>query len=232
MVKLADFLYDLAVRQTSLQLRQPGPHALGRITMAGFLKNHTTAPLDRPRVLGQYATVYIVDGTGTYADANGCQRAIRPGDLILVFPELAHTYGSRDPRGWTEFFLVFEGPVFDLWRQRGLLNSRQPVWHLEPIPYWLSKFESVLGAPANRAMHPPCSKWRGSNWCSRRPPWAANIRRRTDNSSTAPAPCSRVTCDASSTCTNWRGTSEPHRTAFASDSHGLSENPRRITAAA
>lgn len=155
MACVAIFLYDLAMRKTVLQLRPAGAQPLGRITLAGFLKNNPGVPPDRPRVLGQYAVVYVVDGGGFYSDANGYQRTIVPGDLIFVFPELAHAYGNPNRRDWAEFFLVFDGPVFDLWRQCGLLDARHPVWHLEPIPYWLQRFESVLGTPRKPGHAPP-----------------------------------------------------------------------------
>ncbi|MCS7049073.1 MAG: AraC family transcriptional regulator [Verrucomicrobiae bacterium] len=143
------------MRKSTLQLRHTGSHPFGRITLAGFLSKNHGVSFDHPRVLGHYAVVYVVDGNAEYADANGLHRTLTPGDLIVIFPELAHAYENRQGRDWTEFFLVFDGPVFDLWRQCGLLDPRQPIWHLEPIPYWLQKFESVLGAPRKPGHVPP-----------------------------------------------------------------------------
>jgi len=97
------------------------------------------------RVFGSYAIAYTLAGKAVYWDANGLEQSLVPGDLVLVFPELAHMYGPRAGESWSEFYLVFEGPVFDWWRKTGFLDSNRPIHHIEPVDYWLRKFESVLG---------------------------------------------------------------------------------------
>ena len=58
------------------------------------------------------------------------------GDVVLVLPERAHWYGPGRGRTWDELYLVFDGPVFDLWRGTGVLDEAHPVhsapdgWHL------------------------------------------------------------------------------------------------------
>ncbi|MCS7049716.1 MAG: hypothetical protein NZ483_10555 [Verrucomicrobiae bacterium] len=96
-----------------------------------------------------------MDGNVKFADVNSLHRTLAPGDLIVIFPELAQAYENRQGHDWTKFFLVFDGPVFDLWRQCGLLDTRQPTWHFGPDLYWLQKFESVLGAPRKPGHVPP-----------------------------------------------------------------------------
>lgn len=96
------------------------------------------------RILGKYALVYLLDGDGTYRDADGRKCAVRPGDLILLFPELAHCYGPEDGGVWSEIYLVFSGPVFDLWHRAGMLLSDFPVAHLEPVAFWQKQLESVV----------------------------------------------------------------------------------------
>jgi AraC-like DNA-binding protein len=118
---------------------------LGRVSMAGFIPNGRGIP-ERPfRVFGSYAVVYVIDGGGHYEDASGLKMPVRAGDLIIVYPDLPHTYGPRNGERWTELYLVFDGLVFDLWRSSGLLNSRRPIYHLEPIDYWAARFDGVLG---------------------------------------------------------------------------------------
>lgn len=98
------------------------------------------------RILGSYALVYLIDGGGTYEDTNGYSQSMRPGDVLFLFPELGHSYGPHPGQHWTEIYLVFDGPVFELWEKFGLLNPRQPVRHAEPVDYWLGRIESILGA--------------------------------------------------------------------------------------
>jgi AraC-like DNA-binding protein len=117
---------------------------LGRIVMAGLLKHHAGVP-DRPmRTLGNYALVYLLNGNGTFRDARGARMALTPGDLWMVFPEIAHWYGPAKGSFWDEFYIVFSGPLFDLWRAKGLLDPAQPARHLEPLDYWRRRLEEVV----------------------------------------------------------------------------------------
>ncbi len=116
---------------------------MGRITLTG--QNCGSGHIDRARmrVFDSYALVYCFAGRASYRDANGLDCRIVPGDIILVFPELPHAYGAEIGQTWSEYFFVFEGPIFDLWRKSGFLDSRRPIHHAEPVDYWLSRFQSI-----------------------------------------------------------------------------------------
>lgn len=119
---------------------EPGT-PLGRILGAGFLHERTVyLPW---RVLGSYALVYVLHGSGQYQDASGCRAEVSAGSLLLLFPELAHRYGPVGSGRWAEFHVIFEGKTFDLWREAGLLDSRRPVWTLRPEGTWLSRFSAI-----------------------------------------------------------------------------------------
>lgn len=102
------------------------------------------APLMSMRILGSYAFVYTLDGLGQYVDAHGAQQDLLPGDLILVFPELGHRYGAKEGHSWKEFWIVCDGPVFDLWKKRGVIDPTKPICHIEPMDYWLRRFQDVF----------------------------------------------------------------------------------------
>ena len=68
--------------------------------------------------------------------------------MICVFPDVPHLYGPEDGEFWQEYFLVFEGPVFDLWRTQGLLDPAEPVLHVEPVEYWLKQMQRVADVTA------------------------------------------------------------------------------------
>ena len=140
--------------QTRFARLEAGQGGLGRVVMSGAQRkaraDHAMRR-GRRRTFGRFALVYLVDGAGFYADDTGREQRIEAGTLILVFPDLPHAYGPERGDTWQEF-LVFEGPVFDLWREAGLLDDRQPLHHLEPIDHWLRRLQSVLADP-----HPPGS---------------------------------------------------------------------------
>jgi len=133
--------------ETRLLFRNDARTPLGRLTMAGFIRNSAGVGSSAMRVLGSYAIVYLLAGSGRYPDVNRRQQRMRAGDLIVIFPEIGHLYGPSASEHWNEFYVVFDGPVFDMWRQVGLLNPSQPVLHTEPIDEWLARLEGALQDP-------------------------------------------------------------------------------------
>jgi AraC family transcriptional regulator, arabinose operon regulatory protein len=97
--------------------------------MAGTIRGSRGTGLLRSRVLGQWAFIFVVEGEGLYRDVLGTEREIKAGHWILVFPEIGHCYGPQAGGAWSEFYLCFHGPLFDLWRENGLLSPRNPVGH-------------------------------------------------------------------------------------------------------
>ena len=127
------------------------PTPLGQITSAGVIYKGTGTERGVMRVYGTYAVAYFFEGTGEYCDANGVRHQIIPGDLVLVTPELPHRYTTKPGRYWSEYYLIFDGPLFDLCRTQGVLNSAHPVIHLEPIDFWLARLQSVVTSPTSQS---------------------------------------------------------------------------------
>ncbi len=123
---------------------------LGRIAEGGFVRHGAGGGIRPWRTYGRYALVYLLDGSGAYADTRGVRQLLTPGDLVIVRPDLGHSYGATDASGshWHEHYLAFDGPAFDLWARAGLLlDAARPVRHLEPVDTWLRHFRAVLGEP-------------------------------------------------------------------------------------
>ncbi len=133
--------------ETKLLFRNDVRTPLGRLTAAGFVNTNVGVRRRSMRVLGSYALVYLLEGSGHYQDASHQAHRLGPGDLLMIFPEIAHRYGPGVGEHWSEFYVVFDGPAFDLWREVGLLNPAQPLQHLEPIGGWLARLEAAVGEP-------------------------------------------------------------------------------------
>ena len=133
---------------------------LGRIAEAGYTQHGAGGGVRPWRVYGRYALVYLFDGAGHYADTRGVTRRLLPGDLIVVRPDLGHAYGAGSSGCWREYYLAFDGAVFDLWARSGLLlDAARPVRHLEPVDAWLRRFAGIVSsAPdgADPALHEVC----------------------------------------------------------------------------
>lgn len=110
------------------QLRCP----LGRIVEVGEVLR-SGGGMARFRYLRRYALILISRGEGIYEDETGRQRSLVAGDWVLVLPELGHSYRPLVPGGWDEFYVMFEGPVFDLWRSRGMLGRDHVAGRLEQV---------------------------------------------------------------------------------------------------
>ena len=126
---------------------------IGRISLAASIFEGHGTDLPNMRILGSYAIVYVVHGSGRYVDARGANVKVSAGDLIQIFPDIAHSYGPALGETWDEIYIVFDGPVFDLWRSRGLLDEARPICKLVPIDYWLRRIETV--ATAEQGLLPP-----------------------------------------------------------------------------
>ncbi len=123
---------------------------IGRITLSAFLRHNRGISPHAMRVLGSYAVVLPLGGAGVYRDGNGLVERIVPGRMIVVFPDLPHSYGPAEGEHWDEFFIVFDGPVFDLWRERGLLDPHRPIIELTPLNLWLTRLHAPV-APFSSA---------------------------------------------------------------------------------
>lgn len=87
----------------------------------------------------------MLRGGGSYKDENGVETDVNPGDAIIVLPGLEHWYGPPKGEVWDELYLVFEGPVFDLWREEGCFDDTPPVVSLHPSDYWLDHIKQAIG---------------------------------------------------------------------------------------
>ncbi|MFI5356781.1 MAG: helix-turn-helix domain-containing protein [Opitutales bacterium] len=129
-------------------LESPIRTSEGEIQLAGSVQDVRGIDPKAMRVLGSYALIYLVKVDGYYAAATGDQRGLMSGDLVVIFPELAHAYGPKGGRPWDQDYIVFSGPQFDFLRSSGLLNPQRPVWHVEPVDYWHRRFAEVIAGDA------------------------------------------------------------------------------------
>lgn len=97
------------------------------------------------RILATHAVVYLLAGEGRFEDAHGTRAHVGAGDLLMLFPGIGHSYGPTAGGPWSELYVIFDGPVFDLWQRQGLLDPRRPLRHLEPVDTWSATFGDVLG---------------------------------------------------------------------------------------
>jgi AraC-like DNA-binding protein len=121
---------------------------LGRVLYACLYRAEGhEAPPPPLHTIPYYVLGYTVDGHGIYRDEEGRSIELLPGHVQLQVPGFAFWNGARADSHWTEFHIVFEGPVFDLWRAHGMLEPRHIHSHCEPIDIWLGRLEAIVGSP-------------------------------------------------------------------------------------
>ena len=128
--------------------RAPGPGCLvrsSRIVDSWGMRPRLEQDLSFRRTLDWYGLVYVHRGSGTFYNARG-SRPVRAGDLICLFPGVPHAYGPDADERWDEINVDFSGPAFAAWQGPGMLDPDEPVRHLEPIGYWLSRFNELVGS--------------------------------------------------------------------------------------
>lgn len=125
---------------------------VGRIVAAGHAAQSTARPQQPLRASGNYGVAYVLSGFGHYTDTSGVTAEVSPGDLIVVLPDVPHWYGPPVGRAWNEMFVIFEGPVFDVWRSNGPLAPTTPVRQLQPIDHWARAFRAIVDLPHRPTM--------------------------------------------------------------------------------
>lgn len=111
---------------------------VGWLVLAGYAR--TTRP--RSDVEAQFplhGCTLVTAGRGRYRDARH-DVALGPGSLVLVAPGHRHNYGAG-PDGWEERFLAFDGPMFRLAAENGLLDIERPVRKLGDVERWSARFD-------------------------------------------------------------------------------------------
>lgn len=117
---------------------------IGGIKLACFL-NKGVGVLTARRTLPHFTLVYVTRGSGNYRDERDIHLPVEAGDAILIYPGVEHWYGPPMGETWDEFYLVFEGPVFDLWRQTRCLDEMRPVIELHPMDFWRERILGLIG---------------------------------------------------------------------------------------
>ena len=133
----------LSIGRSRLVLQSGVVSKLGAVSMAGYARNGRGISITQLRTFGKYALVLLLEGSGRMKVNAEPLIKCRAGDLLFVYPEIPHGYGPGPGEMWSEFYVVFSGPVFDFWRRSGLLQPQQPVRRLGHIRRWLPQLEAV-----------------------------------------------------------------------------------------
>lgn len=142
-------LYFSTSGPVTINAFQPVTSPLGTIVYAGTKWNSQAtyahaAPPDYLRPTPHYLLVYTLEGEADYFDDTGIKTVMGVGSLMWAAPGVNQSYGPRSAEPWSEFFMWFGGPLFDLWQASGYPGPQSRHLQLEPRDYWLSQFQELV----------------------------------------------------------------------------------------
>lgn len=100
------------------------------------------------RDLKAYAMVLLTEGGGQYWDENlSDQEGIKvsQGQVIILFPGLRHRYGrGAGDHLWSEYYLVFNGPIFEQLELDDLLRRDTPILNTRQNQGFVDSFKELV----------------------------------------------------------------------------------------
>lgn len=122
--------------------RDGGNCPLGNVFKRGHLK--TSCGLKTFRALPHFAIVYILAGEGFFESEAKARCKVSSGDVLLLFPNQPHRYGPTGSSGWSEIYLLFDGPVFETWLSAGIISPERAVLHTRSVEKWARRVADIL----------------------------------------------------------------------------------------
>src|SRR3984957_1276905 len=112
-------------------------------TDVGFFPNAKGHFIKRAIGVDQAILIYCVKGLG-WTEMEGSRREVHPGELLVIPPEISHSYGADDSRPWTIFWAHFKGENSpQLLAELGISQTRSVI-QLGESPVLLGLFEELL----------------------------------------------------------------------------------------
>lgn len=78
------------------------------------------------RILREFQLNYISEGTGIYENKHG-KFQVKPGSVMIVFPNEWHRYRPIRTVGWTENYVGFNGKIAKEFLKNKIFSPKQPV---------------------------------------------------------------------------------------------------------
>ena len=128
-----------------ISFRQPSGQRRSSVTGAGYIYDKQPSQEIHGRTLRQYAIVYLLEGGGWFSDPSGTWQ-VEQGDVLVLFPNQAHSYYRGERERWSECWLMFQGPLFEALESDGLVDRATGVIHPGLHPALVAEFDELIRA--------------------------------------------------------------------------------------
>ncbi|MBN2512426.1 MAG: helix-turn-helix domain-containing protein [Sedimentisphaerales bacterium] len=96
------------------------------------------------RILPEFQMIIISDGKGIFESEQTGETSIKPGTLILLFPDIWHRYKPDEQTGWKERWISFNGVIIHQLMEQGYLNPSRAIHQLSDPEYLIFTFDHFL----------------------------------------------------------------------------------------
>jgi AraC-like DNA-binding protein len=100
-------------------------------------------PVAEGRTLPDFQIVYITKGQGIF-NAGGAAHTVNPGSMLLLLPELRHSYKPVPETGWHEYWVGFNGSFFIKLVREGILSKERLVFEVGLHEQYLHIFDRIF----------------------------------------------------------------------------------------
>ncbi len=114
------------------------------ILAAGEVRNVRAIDPEAMRILGSFGFIYMVNVDGYYVDELGHACDLQSGDVVWIQPNIAHAYGPKKGRQWTQIYVVLAGAQWEQWAKAGILDSKRPVTRATPVEFWRERLHATF----------------------------------------------------------------------------------------
>ncbi len=104
------------------------------------------------RLLHEYQIIYISAGSGWFKSAASGRAKIEAGMVILLFPDVWHSYAPTEAVGWNEHWVGFNGDIARRLVAHGFFAPERPVLRAGEEGRLLALFGDIM--EATRGNHP------------------------------------------------------------------------------
>ncbi|QEG22883.1 AraC family transcriptional regulator [Mariniblastus fucicola] len=96
------------------------------------------------RVLPEFQFVFVAAGRGEFESRETGLQEIKPGTIMMLFPDVWHRYRPHPGTGWTEYWISLGGDLLFQWLGRGLFDPNRPLTTLRQPGKTIEKYEDVI----------------------------------------------------------------------------------------
>ncbi len=109
------------------------------------------------RVLPEFQFVFISSGSGEFETRETGRLKVKAGAMLILQPDTWHRYRPMKKEGWTEFWISVNGDLIHDWQNRGLLNTDNPLIHLQRPEVLILQYQEIINSLKERTRQLPTS---------------------------------------------------------------------------